>query len=94
MKQKKNAWKVRITILYFDPQAKMTCRNFIYYGLQWQLRVFEIMAHSTGQSWCMLESWCTVGAQNKDCRTVSQTDSAKNLVQSVPQAIMVHVPGT
>ena len=48
----------------------------------------------TGQSWCMLESWYTVGAQNKDCRTASQTDSAKNLVPPVPQAIMVHVPGT
>ena len=47
-----------------------------------------------GQSWCMLESWYTVGAENKDCRTVSQTDSAKNLVPPVPQAIMVHVPGT
>ena len=42
----------------------------------------------------MLKSWYTVGAQNKDCRTVSQTDSAKRLVPSVPQAIVVHVPGT
>ena len=45
MKQKKSAWKVRTTILYFDPQAKMTCKDFIYYSLQRQLHVFEIMAH-------------------------------------------------
>ena len=27
------------------PEAKTTCKDFICYSLQWQLRVFEIMAH-------------------------------------------------
>ena len=27
------------------PAAKTSCKDFMYYSLQWQLHVFEIMAH-------------------------------------------------
>ena len=79
-------------IIWWTPADSV---NYLYtFQISFNLIGKSTMALLTGQSWWMLESWYTVGAKNKDCRTVSQTDSTKSLVPSVPQAIMLHVPGT
>ena len=43
------------------------------------------MAFLTGQLWRVLKSWYTgtMGAQNEECRAVSQTDLTRSFVPSV-----------
>ena len=44
------------------------------------------MAFLKGESWRVLKSWYTGGAQNKDFCVVSQTDLTRSLFQSVARA--------
>ena len=48
------------------------------------------MAFLTGQSWRVLKSWYTGsrGAQNEECRAVSQMDLTRSFVPSVAQTTL------
>ena len=64
------------------PAAKTSCKDFMYYSLQWQLCVFEIMAHV----WNHLQSNCHY--QTPYSRAVKKFSSSRLVMNGTVQAAL------